>query len=315
MIKTNAIDMQQVSKNYDDKRVVNRVDLQVSRGECLLLVGHNGAGKTTLMKLMLGLTRPSGGDVSVLGDDPASIAAVARRGRLGFLPETVAFPPTMSGREVLKFYARLNNNTTAQCEQLLERVGLQPAANQRVSTYSKGMRQRLGLAQALLGEPELLLLDEPTTGLDPVLRQKFYDIIGEMQQCGTTAVISSHALNAFEARVDRVAIMREGALVAHDSLENLSKRIKLPVKMHIRVAAGQAGQLAKGLDSRASIGHINAQSFDLECLHCEKMAIVRQLSSLGEQVLDVDIAPPRLDDVYHYYMRQGDEQTDQETTR
>lgn len=314
MSNSPVIELAGVTKRYADKLVVDRVDLQVDRGECLLLVGHNGAGKTTLMKLMLGLTTASAGRVSVLGKNAAGSQSVLQRGRIGFLPEMVAFQSAMSGREVLRFYARLNGNTVSECDALLERVGLQEAASKAVSTYSKGMRQRLGLAQALLGEPELLLLDEPTTGLDPILRQQFYDIIGDMQRRGTTLVICSHALNAFEARVDRVAIMREGRLVAHDTLVNLSQQTKLPIKMHISVTKGQAGIVAARLDDGVSVGHINAQSFDLQCLYAQKMAVVRQLSNIGDHVLDVDITPPKLDDIYQYYMQENSQPIEQEST-
>lgn len=308
MMNKQAIELQGVVKRYGDNVVVDGVDLNVADGECLLLVGHNGAGKTTLMKLMLGLTKPSEGEVRVLGDDPASASSVVRRGRLGFLPEIVAFQGAMTGREVMSFYAKLNGDSVLHCCELLERVGLLDAANRRVQTYSKGMRQRLGLAQALLGDPKLLLLDEPTTGLDPSLRQHFYDIIGDMQGRGTTSLISSHALNAFEARVDRVAIMKRGRLVACGTLAELSHQAALPVKVQISVAPGQAGQLAERLGSNSGICHVNDQSVNLECLTTDKMAIVRRIAELGDAVRDVDITPPRLDEIYTWYMQDREEE-------
>lgn len=294
-------------KRYGDKVVVDKVDLSVKSGECLLLVGHNGAGKTTLMKLMLGLTRPDQGQVSVLGDNPAEASSVAGRGRLGFLPETVAFQQVMTGREVLNFYAKLNGNPVSDCQPLLERVGLADAADKRVQTYSKGMRQRLGLAQALLGDPQLLLLDEPTTGLDPSLRQHFYRIIGDMKDLGTTSLICSHALNAFEARVDRIAIMKHGQLVACGTLAELSHRATLPIKVKIEVTPGASARLAERLGRDAGIRHINNQSVDLECLHSEKMAMIRRIAELGELVEDVEFTSPRLDDIYNYYMLEREE--------
>lgn len=307
-IKQPAIELQGVVKRYGDKVVVNDVDLKINQGECLLLVGHNGAGKTTLMKLMLGLTRPSEGELRVLGDDPTRISSVARRGQLGFLPEIVAFQQAMTGKEVLIFYARLKGCPLKQCNDLLERVGLQAAANHRIQTYSKGMRQRLGLAQALLGNPRLLLLDEPTTGLDPSLRQQFYNIIGEMQGKGTTSLISSHALNAFEARVDRVAILKHGNLLACGTLQELGEQAALPVKIRITVIAGQTSRLTEHLGSNSGISQVNGQSVNLECLNNDKMTIVRRIAELGETVRDVDIIPPRLDDIYHYYMQDREQE-------
>ena len=302
-----AIELQNLVKRYGDKLVVDDVSLSVNSGECLLLVGHNGAGKTTLMKLMLGLTRPTQGRVRVLGDNPGLTSSVAGRGRLGFLPESVAFQQAMTGREVLNFYANLNGTAINQCRQLLERVGLEDAAKNRVQTYSKGMRQRLGLAQALLGDPQLLLLDEPTTGLDPSLRQHFYKIIGELKDKGTTSLICSHALNAFEARVDRIVIMKQGCLVACGTLSELSLRATLPVKVKIEVVPGQSARLAERLGNEAGIRHVNNKSVDLECLQSEKMAMFRRISDLGELVEDVEITPPRLDDIYNFYMAESEE--------
>jgi Cu-processing system ATP-binding protein len=163
-----------VSKRYGSQFAVRAVDLSLRAGECVALVGHNGAGKSSLIKMMLGLTTPTEGAVRLLGENPAGAAAAHLRRAVGFLPENVAFHPSMTGRETLDFYARLKGEPTARNPGLLERVGLDgAAARKRVGAYSKGMRQRLGLAQALLGRPRVLFLDEPTTGLDPALRQSF----------------------------------------------------------------------------------------------------------------------------------------------
>lgn len=306
-----AVHLLGVSKQYADKLVLDQVSIDIQKGECLLLVGHNGAGKTTLMKLMLGLTRPSSGSVNIMGTDPTTKQSIQQRTRIGFLPEIVTFQQALSGREVLNFYAKLNRSNPKQCNDLLERVGLEAAADQRVQTYSKGMRQRLGLAQALLGDPDLLLLDEPTTGLDPTLRQKFYDIVSDMQQQGTTSVICSHALNAFESRVDKVAIMNRGRLVAYGSLADLSEQVDFAVNMRIKVMPGLASDLAEmmteSLGGDIKIGHVNEQSIDLKCQSSSKMAIVRHLSDKTSRVLDVDIKSASLDDIYQYYMQASEE--------
>ena len=153
-----------VSHRYGRQQAVRDVDLTLRAGECVGLVGHNGAGKSTLIKMMLGLVRPTAGSVLVLGEDPAGGAAARARRELGYLPENVALYPSLTGAETLAFYARLKRQPVASNAALLERVGITAAAHRRVGTYSKGMRQRLGLAQALLGNPRALLLDEPTIG-------------------------------------------------------------------------------------------------------------------------------------------------------
>jgi Cu-processing system ATP-binding protein len=164
-----------VAKHYGAVQAVDEVELTLYPGQCVALVGHNGAGKSTLIKLMLGLVRPTAGRVEVLGADAAGHAFGRLRSAIGFLPENVVFPPAMTGAEVLAFHARLKRRPVRRNVALLERIGFADAAGRRAGTYSKGMRQRLGLAQALIGAPRLLLLDEPTSGLDPALRQDFYD--------------------------------------------------------------------------------------------------------------------------------------------
>ena len=299
------ISLQAVSKHYANETVLHDINLSVQAGECIVLVGHNGAGKTTLMKLMLGLTRPSSGSVKVLGDNPVFSAATAQRKALGYLPESIAFYEAMTGREVLTFYARLKGSSKKECEQLLQLVGLSDAANRRVGTYSKGMRQRLGLAQAMLGDPQLLFLDEPTTGLDPLLRQHFYQLIDGLHKEGSTSIISSHALNEVEARADRFVIMKKGLIVACGTLEELYQQAALPVRFNIKVTPGEASNVAERFGTGVSIGNVNNESVSLSCFSDEKMPLIRHITSLGEVVRDIQIMPPRLDEVYSHFM-QGD---------
>lgn len=301
----NVIDLQSVSKRYGSETVVSEVELKVQPGECIVLVGHNGAGKTSLMKLMLGLTRPSSGTVEVLGGNPAISAAAAQRKALGYLPESVAFYEAMTGQEVLTFYTRLKGASNLECKNLLELVGLGAASKKRVGTYSKGMRQRLGLAQAMLGEPQLLFLDEPTTGLDPSLRHQFYELIDGLHKEGTTSIISSHALNEVEARASRFAIMKAGVVVANGTLDELYKQAALPVRMKISVTPGQAPSVAERLGTEVNIGRINSQSLDLSCFNGDKMPLIRRIIDLGEVVNDMQIMPPRLDEVYSHFMKGG----------
>ncbi len=290
-----------VSKRYGSKAVLHEVSLSVERGECLALVGHNGAGKTTLFKLMLGLTRASAGRILVEGEDPAGRAAVARRAAIGVLPENVAFHNAMTGREVLAFYARLKGQSPSVCDGLLARFGLAEAARQRVGTYSKGMRQRLGLAQAVMGAPRLLLFDEPTSGLDPAFRQSFYELLSRQRDAGTTAIISSHALTEIEARADRVAIMNHGRLVACGGLEALRDVAELRTRLRVTVTPGEAGRLAEGLGTFAEIEKVNDRTLELTCPAKDKMDLVRRIAALGPAVEDIDIRPPTLEEIYRTF--------------
>jgi len=297
----NAIELTGVSKCYGEKTVVHDVDLTVHAGERLVMIGHNGAGKTTLMKLMLGLTRPSSGQVQVLGDDPAS-SSISQRQTLGYVPESVAFHSAMKGREVLAFYAGLKGVAVAQYTDILARVGLEEAADRRVSTYSKGMRQRLGLAQAMLGEPQLLFLDEPTSGLDPSLRRQFYELIDTLSRSGTTSLISSHSLNEVEARADRIAILKNGVLLACGTITELLARTGLPIIVQLQAKPGSASELARQMSSTGEVQRIEDNNIDLLCLGSSKMELIRQIASLGDMVTDMNIVPPRLDEIYNHYM-------------
>ena len=278
-MSTAIADLAQVSKAYGRRTVVNGVSFTLSAGERVALLGHNGAGKTTLMKMMLGLTPISGGTLRVLGHDPASEPAGVRRA-LGFLPENVSFDPAMTGREMLAFYARLKRRPASELKMLLALVGLADAANRRVGAYSKGMRQRLGLAQALLGNPRLLLLDEPTNGLDPELRQAFYAILAERARDGAAVLLSSHLLTELEERTDRVLIMDRGRLVASGTLDELRARTGQPVVLRASLTDGREEVVA--------------------CPPAEKIARLRELAARRD-LQDLHIELPTLDDLYTHY--------------
>jgi Cu-processing system ATP-binding protein len=299
---TDVVTLQHVSKSYGGLEAVTDVSMALRGGEIVALVGHNGAGKTTLIKLMLGLIRPSGGVVRVLGDDPAAGQFAARR-RLGFLPENVAFNMALTGRETLGFYAALKRVDRAGAALLLDRVGLAGAADRAVRTYSKGMRQRLGLAQALLGEPLVLLLDEPTTGLDPELRGSFYSILAELRDAGTAVLLSSHALTELEGRTDRVIVVHRGAKIADGSIADLRRLSRLPTRIRVRLADGDAGSPGLRRPELSGWRRINGHVFETEASPENKMALLRDAASQGSSVADLDLLPPTLDELYAHFLK------------
>lgn len=296
---SSIIRLHDVSKCYADQLVVDRVDLSVYEGERFGLLGHNGAGKTTLMKLMLGLCQATEGEVVVQGHKIEG--ANGGGGNIGYLPESVSFHGSMTGREVIRFYARLKRRSKAECDELLERVGLSSAAGRRVRTYSKGMRQRLGLAQAMLGHPPLMLLDEPTTGLDPGLRRLFYDVIAKRAAAGSTALISSHALSEIEASADRVAIMKDGSVVACGSLDELRREADLPTTIRVHLPAGSAAAVAERLGGKVDVKRVNDRFVDLSCVDGEKVDVLKHLGGLDNPILDVDISPVNLEQLYEHF--------------
>jgi len=298
----NIISLKSVSKQYGKDNVLNNINFDVQAGECIVLVGHNGAGKTTLMKLMLGLTRPTSGKVEVLNGNPVLSTAVEQRLSLGYLPESVAFYDAMTGQEVLSFYAELKGASKNEYLDLLELVGLSGASKRKIATYSKGMRQRLGLAQAMLGDPQLLFLDEPTTGLDPVLRQQFYELIDQMHKKGATSIISSHALSEVEARANRFVIMKKGVMVACGTLEELYQQVNLPIRFQLKAQVGHASVIAEHLGSKISVHQVTEQFVEISCFKEEKMPLIRHISGLGDVVQDMHVIPPRLDEIYNHFM-------------
>jgi Cu-processing system ATP-binding protein len=281
---------------------VRDVSFALPEGETVALVGHNGAGKTTLMKLMLGLIRPTAGQIRVLGEDPAAGEFAARR-RLGYLPENVSFNAALTGRETLAFYARLKREGAGAVAPLLDRVGLGHAIDRRVGTYSKGMRQRLGLAQALLGAPRILLLDEPTTGLDPELRQTFYDIVEDLRRGGATIMLASHALTELEERAGRVVIMNRGLKVADGTLDELRNLARLPTRIRLKVSESGLSDVPSWLGPLGEWRRVNGHAVEIDALPERKIEVLRRATGEGTPVQDIDVTPPTLDELYAHFLR------------
>lgn len=200
---------------------VDRMDITVERGEVYGLLGRNGAGKTTLMAMLLGLVRPTGGTFDVLGRPAGHRGADAR---VGALIEAPAFYPFLTGRQNLEVLARYATVPVAAVAEALARVGLEAAADRRYRQYSLGMKQRLGIAGAILGSPQLVVLDEPTNGLDPQAVHEVRELIRSLRDEGATVLLSSHVLSEVEQVVDRVAVIAAGRLVEQDTIQALRAR-------------------------------------------------------------------------------------------
>jgi Cu-processing system ATP-binding protein len=295
-----AVELHSVAKRYGAVEAVRDVSFALPQGGRVALVGHNGAGKTTLMKLMLGLARPSAGRILMLGHDPAEGAADTRR-RIGWLPENVTFNGALTGREILRFFAGLKGEPASAADAMLDRVGLGDAARRRVGTYSKGMRQRLGLAQALIGEPRALLLDEPTTGLDPEVRQGLYEILAGLSGAGTTVLLSSHALEELEGRVERVVILDRGRLVADGTMAELRRLARLPLRLRLTLA--QAGAAPpEWLAPAGDLRRLGPRMVELSCAPEDKMSLLRRATD-DPRIADLDLQAPTLDELYAHFLR------------
>jgi ABC-2 type transport system ATP-binding protein len=218
----NALAVRGLTKRYGSIQALNGVDLEVGEGELVGLLGPNGAGKSTLVKIAVGLVRPTGGEAEVAGARAGSRAA---RASLGYLAELFRFPGWYTADEVLELHQRLAGSSggAAERRRLLELVALEEASGRRVDDMSKGMQQRLGVAQALVGEPRVLLLDEPTSALDPVGRRTVRLLLEELRGRGVSVLLNSHLLSEIELVCDRVAILLGGELVASGSPAELAQ--------------------------------------------------------------------------------------------
>jgi len=290
----NIVELQQVEKSYQGVNALHQLNLELKQGEVLGLFGHNGAGKTTTIKLILGLIAATAGQVRVFGEDPTQSEARTLRRQLGFLQENVSFYDQLTGLEVLQYFARLKGISKQSCHALLEQVGLSQAGKRRVKTYSKGMRQRLGLAQALLGEPKLLLLDEPTVGLDPIATQDFYRRIEQLKEQGCTVILCSHVLPGVEKYIDRALILGRGKLLAEGSVNDLRQQADLPATFHLQ------GDLTLP-DHLAARANRDGDSTRLDVALQDKMSTMQQLVALPG-LENVDIHLPSLEDLYTHFI-------------
>lgn len=288
-----------VTKHYGAVHAVDGVDLAIGRGELFGLIGHNGAGKTTLFKMMLGLIPLTSGEIRI---DHASVSGSGFREvrrKIGYLPENVVLYDNLTGLETLQFFSRLKSAPLGDCVAALQRVGLADAAKRRVREYSKGMRQRLGFAQALLGRPKILFLDEPTSGLDPEAIREFYAILRGLRAEGVTMVLTSHILAEIQERVDRLAIMAAGRIQAIGSVQALREQMDLPLWFDVRIAAEHFDAV------RSALGHLPISAIEardghiaVECRRQAKMAVLEALTALDGRVLDLHVREPSLEDVF-----------------
>jgi ABC-2 type transport system ATP-binding protein len=240
-----AINTEGLKKNFGERAAVKHLTLQVLQGEVFGFLGPNGAGKTTSIKMLLGLVRPTSGSATLLG---APIGDRPTLGRVGFLPEHFRFQEWLTAREFLMLHGELygmeKRDLKSRAEELLERVGLSEFHDKQLRTFSKGMLQRIGLAQALVNRPALVFLDEPTSGLDPVGRRLVRDIIHELREAGTCVFLNSHLLSEIEVTCDRVAFIRHGEVVRTLELATLDQDLSL---VTIR-AAGLTPEVLSGLE-------------------------------------------------------------------
>jgi ABC-2 type transport system ATP-binding protein len=278
------------------------VDLQISEREIYAFLGPNGAGKTTMVRMLTTLLRPTGGSARVAGHDVVDEAGEVRRA-IGVALQEAALDPLMTGRELILLQATLHALPRAEgerrAERLLDRVGLENAADRRVGTYSGGMRRRLDLASALVHEPQILFLDEPTTGLDPVSRKSIWEEVEKLNREGTTVFLTTQYLEEADKLADRVGIIDDGRLVAEGTPQALKAEIGRP---HLEIVLSDSGMdRAEEIMSRFGRplpAKDGAALVELERGAAGVAPVVRALDEAGLVVESLDLVQPTLDDVF-----------------
>jgi ABC-2 type transport system ATP-binding protein len=285
-----AIRARGLRKVFGGKVAVRRLTLEVARGEVFGFLGPNGAGKSTSVKMLLGLVSPTSGEAEILGQP---VGDVKTRSRVGFLPEHFRFYDWLTGEELLKLHGRLYGMSHAALRErvpvLLDLVGLTPHRNKRLRDFSKGMLQRIGLAQALINDPDLIFLDEPTSGLDPIGRRLVRDIIKAQRDRGATVLLNSHLLGEVEITCDRVAFIKDGEVVESRELHGESEEQTTVSIRAVNVTVEVLNGLSQWTSSARTEGDRLTLTLSSNTLLPE---IVRYLVAKGVDVYEV--APQRL---------------------
>ena len=227
---------QNVKYSYGKTAILHDVSFTVEPGMCCALIGHNGAGKTTLIKLLLGMIKPAAGAIELCQLNPIGKHEKRIKQQIGFVPETINFQPNYTGLELMQYVAKLKSATAQDIQNKLELTNIAFAQNKKIGAYSKGMKQRLGLAQAMLGDPKVLILDEPASGLDPDSRQILYRSLQAHAKAGNSVMFSSHALNDIEAYIDHVVLLNEGRVLMDCSITEYRQSLKLPISIEIETS-------------------------------------------------------------------------------
>ncbi|WP_254810313.1 ABC transporter ATP-binding protein [Natronosalvus amylolyticus] len=295
-----AIELEGLTKHFGDVVAVDDLDLTIEEGEIFGFLGPNGAGKSTTIDILLDFTRPTAGSATVLGHD-AQAESLAVRQRTGVLPDGYHVYDRLTGRQHIEFVLE-SKAVDQDIDALLERVGILEAADRKAGGYSKGMTQRLVLAMALVGDPDLLVLDEPSTGLDPNGAREMRDIIRRENDRGTTVFFSSHIMEQVEAICDRVAIINRGQLVAVDTVDGLRDATETATTMWISAADVDEEMLATVADCEGVTNAVyEGGQVVVTLFGGSKYDVLQTLDSAGATIADFSVDESSLEDLFVQY--------------
>lgn len=302
-----------LTKHYGKFIAVDKLNLTIRRGEVFGLLGPNGAGKTTTILMLLGLTEPTAGSIEVLGFDPAR-QPLSVKARVGYLPDQIGFYDSLSARENLVYIAKLNGlprqEMYERIDVVLAQMGLSEVANKRVGAFSRGMRQRLGLAEVLLKRPQLIIMDEPTLGLDPEAAREFLEMIRNLKAADITIMLSSHLLHQVQAMCDRVGLFYRGRMVLEGTVEGLAQEV-LGGAYRIHLQANGTPKLEESLRRLSGVVDLkrtNGTGFELEAKKDLRAEAARTVVEAGGQLLSLSLEMPNLEEIYGRYFQQEEVQ-------
>ena len=305
-----VVECRDLTKQYGSFTAVDHLNLTVRKGEVFGLLGPNGAGKTTTILMLLGLTEPTGGSVRVLGLDPAR-QPLSVKARVGYLPDQVGFYDNLTARENLSYIAKLNGirepEMSRRINAALDQVGLSQVADRRVKTFSRGMRQRLGVAEVLIKQPQLIIMDEPTLALDPEAVREFLDLIRQLKTSGITMLLSSHLLQQVQAVCDRVGLFHKGRMVLEGTVSELAQRVLGGAyRIHLEVEGGDAVAAAlRELPGVLNVSQEGTRFYNVEARSDLRAEVARKVIEVGGRLLGLSVDTPGLDEVYARYFKKG----------
>lgn len=313
------IDLVDLTKNYGSFTAVDHLSLSINKGEVFGLLGPNGAGKSTTILMMLGMTDPTSGTAHICGIDSTKNPIEVKK-RVGYLPEDVGFYGDRSGMENLIYTARLNNisekEAKVKARELLERVGLSDAIDKKAGNYSRGMRQRLGLADVLIKNPEVIILDEPTLGIDPKGIKEFLRLIIQLsKEEGITVLFSSHNLHQVQQVCDRVGLFVNGKLIAVGDIRSLSQKLfadspySIDAGVNLSTSDPKIDKLKERLSAVEGVANVNMKDnkFHLECSRDATTEIAKTIIESGFDLNYLNKKEYGLDEIYYRYFEGGDE--------